>query len=57
MAHNHPSGDVTPSKSDIDYTKKIGQAAAIFGIKLLDSIIVSADGKSNSIRKNIANNN
>lgn len=56
MAHNHPSGDVTPSKSDIEYTKKIGQAASIFGIQLLDSIIVSADGRSNSIRKNVANN-
>ncbi len=40
VAHNHPSGDVTPSPDDIDMTKRIKQACDIMGIKLLDHLIV-----------------
>ncbi len=38
--HNHPSGDINPSKEDIDVTKKIIQAGILLGIPLLDHIIV-----------------
>ena len=38
--HNHPSGDVNPSKEDIMLTKKIKEISIIHGIKLLDHIIV-----------------
>ena len=40
-AHNHPSGDVTPSKQDIEITKVIKETGDIVGIPLLDHIIVS----------------
>ena len=40
LAHNHPSGDVTPSKQDIDFTRGICKAGKIMGIELVDSIIV-----------------
>jgi DNA repair protein RadC len=44
LCHNHPSGNLRPSKSDEELTCKIKQAANLFDIKLLDHIIVSAEG-------------
>ncbi|MGI5848477.1 MAG: RadC family protein [Christensenellales bacterium] len=41
IAHNHPGGNVTPSKADIDTTQDILRALNILGIELLDHIIVS----------------
>lgn len=38
--HNHPSGDSTPSKEDINITKKIKEISIIHGIKLVDHVIV-----------------
>jgi DNA repair protein RadC len=40
IGHNHPSGDTTPSREDIDSAGKIAQAGSLLGIQLLDSIIV-----------------
>jgi DNA repair protein RadC len=40
VAHNHPSGDPTPSMQDIDVTKRLLEASKILGIKLLDHVIV-----------------
>ncbi|MCI5050105.1 MAG: DNA repair protein RadC [Rickettsiales bacterium] len=41
LAHNHPSGDVTPSQADIDMTQKIIQAARAVNITVHDHVIVS----------------
>ncbi len=40
LAHNHPSGDPTPSKQDISSTKKLVQAGRIIGIEVVDHIII-----------------
>ena len=40
LAHNHPSGDPTPSAQDIDCTKNLIAAGDILGIKVVDHIIV-----------------
>ena len=40
LIHNHPSGDSTPSQADIEFTDKVGQAAKILGIQLLDHIVI-----------------
>ena len=40
LVHNHPSGDVTPSKADIDMTNEIMTAASALGIKIHDHLIV-----------------
>lgn len=40
LIHNHPSGDPTPSKQDIEFTKKVQQASEILGIQLLDHIVI-----------------
>lgn len=41
--HNHPSGDLTPSFSDIKVTKVLIEAGKILDIKLVDHIIVTED--------------
>ncbi|WP_272009056.1 RadC family protein [Roseovarius sp. ZX-A-9] len=43
LVHNHPSGDPTPSQSDIDMTRQIADAAQVMGITLHDHLIT---GKS-----------
>ena len=40
LLHNHPSGDPTPSKEDIQITDRIAQAGKLLGITLNDHIIV-----------------
>lgn len=40
LLHNHPSGDPTPSESDILLTKRIKEAGELIGIELLDHIII-----------------
>ena len=40
LIHNHPSGDITPSKNDIEFTKEVKKASEILGIKLIDHIII-----------------
>ena len=42
MVHNHPSGDVQPSKADIQITKQIMQASESVGIILHDHVIISS---------------
>ena len=44
MVHNHPSGDTTPSKPDIEMTMEIQDAGQKLGIALHDHVIVSASG-------------
>jgi DNA repair protein RadC len=44
LAHNHPSGDPTPSKADIDMTKQIVEVAAKLGVTVHDHIIFGRDG-------------
>jgi DNA repair protein RadC len=40
LAHNHPSGKVEPSREDREVTKRLGEAADVLGIEVLDHIIV-----------------
>lgn len=40
LMHNHPSGDSTPSREDIEVTKRLVEAGKIVGVEVLDHIIV-----------------
>lgn len=40
LIHNHPTGDPTPSKQDIEFTDKVEQASNILGIQLLDHVVI-----------------
>lgn len=44
IAHNHPSGDPSPSEEDIRLTTRINQCAQLMGIELIDHVIVAEDG-------------
>ncbi len=43
LTHNHPSGIPTPSKDDINITKKLMDSGKILGIDVLDHVIVGDD--------------
>jgi DNA repair protein RadC len=51
VAHNHPSNNADPSKADLDVTRRLKIAGMILGIKLVDHIIITPDGKAYSIIK------
>lgn len=38
--HNHPSGDPTPSREDVDITKRLMEAGELVGIEVLDHIVI-----------------
>ncbi|MBL7872026.1 MAG: JAB domain-containing protein [Cyclobacteriaceae bacterium] len=44
MAHNHPSGNLTPSQTDIDLTRKLKEGGRFLEIQLLDHVIVTTEG-------------
>ncbi|MGO7424800.1 JAB domain-containing protein, partial [Rhizobium ruizarguesonis] len=44
LVHNHPSGDPTPSRADIDMTKVIIDAAKALDITVHDHVIIGRDG-------------
>jgi DNA repair protein RadC len=44
LAHNHPSGDPTPSRADIDMTREIAKAAVALKIAVHDHIVVARGG-------------
>ena len=49
ICHNHPSGNLTPSKEDYQLTDQLYDAAALIGIQLLDHIIIGNNDDHNSI--------
>jgi DNA repair protein RadC len=40
LAHNHPSGDATPSSDDRQLTRRLTQAGSTLGIDLIDHLVV-----------------
>lgn len=49
ICHNHPSGNLTPSKADYQLTDQLYDAAELIGIQLLDHIIIGNNDDYNSI--------
>ncbi|HLU68098.1 MAG TPA: DNA repair protein RadC [Kofleriaceae bacterium] len=43
VAHNHPSGDSTPSEADVALTRRLRQAGALIGIPILDHVVIGSD--------------
>lgn len=50
LAHNHPSGDPTPSPEDRDLTQQLLAAGEILGIRILDHLVIG-DGRYTSLRR------
>jgi DNA repair protein RadC len=51
LMHNHPSGDPTPSESDIKVTRDLIRAGQLLKIEVLDHVIVGAGDKRTSLRE------
>ena len=49
--HNHPSGDLTPSREDLALTKRLREAGKHIGIELLDHVILSPQGTYVSLKE------
>lgn len=50
LAHNHPSGDPTPSAEDIKVTKRLIESGEILGVNVLDHLVIG-DGKYVSLKE------
>lgn len=50
VLHNHPSGDPTPSREDIQVTKRMVEAGKIVGVEVLDHMVIG-DGKYCSLKE------
>ncbi len=44
VAHNHPSGDPTPSREDLEVTARLAEVGRVVGIELLDHVILGESG-------------
>jgi DNA repair protein RadC len=44
FCHNHPSGDPTPSRQDLELTTRLRQVGELCGIAVLDHVVVASDG-------------
>lgn len=51
LFHNHPSGDTSPSKEDIQITRKLVEAGKVMDIPVLDHIITGFDGQYTSLKE------
>ena len=52
IAHNHPSGDPSPSQADIETTKRISEAGTLLEITVLDHLIIASDSSCYSFKEN-----
>lgn len=50
LAHNHPSGDPSPSREDFELTRRLCDAGKIMGIEILDNLVVG-DGRALSFKE------
>ncbi|HIS34011.1 MAG TPA: DNA repair protein RadC [Candidatus Avirikenella pullistercoris] len=53
IAHNHPSGDLTPSENDLAVTKKIKDGCSLLDIRLLDHIIIGNGQSFSFLEQNV----
>ncbi len=44
VAHNHPSGDPTPSADDLQLTRQLAEAGSLLGVRLVDHIVIASSG-------------
>jgi DNA repair protein RadC len=52
FVHNHPSGDPTPSRADIDITSRLREVGDLVGIPVLDHVIIGEQGFSSLCERN-----
>lgn len=55
VAHQHPSGDPTPSREDHAVTRRLAEAGHLLGITLIDHVVVGSEGRWVSLREDQPN--
>ncbi len=45
LFHTHPSGDPSPSKEDLAFTRRLAEGGEMLGVKLLDHMILGSAGR------------
>lgn len=53
LVHNHPSGNITPSKADKDFTDKILKVGKLINIEVIDHLVISEDNYTSFADKGI----
>lgn len=53
LAHNHPSGDSTPSPADVTTTRVLGEMGALLGVDLLDHLVIGRGGWTSLAREGL----
>lgn len=51
LSHNHPSGDPTPSREDIEVTNRLQEAGKILGIEVLYHVIIGSNSRFVSLKE------
>ena len=44
LVHNHPTGDPTPSREDVEFTRRFAKCCDLIGIQLLDHVVIGSNG-------------
>ena len=55
VAHNHPSGNLNPSRDDLSVTERLRAAGDLLGIKVLDHLIFSDESYRSMLEENELN--
>ncbi len=50
LAHNHPSGDPSPSPEDLSFTRRMAEASEVLGVKMQDHVILGDAGRWVSLK-------
>lgn len=51
LGHNHPSGDPTPSREDMEIARRLVEVGRILGIEVLDHLVIGDDGRFVSMKE------
>lgn len=51
LAHNHPSGDPTPSPLDVEVTRRLAECGRLLGIDVLDHVVIGEGGRYASFKE------
>lgn len=53
LAHNHPSGDPSPSEADYALTRRLARALEVIGVRLIDHMILARGGRESFRRRGL----
>ena len=51
LAHNHPSGDPSPSAEDLAFTRRMADAGDVVGVRMIDHLVIGDGGRYQSLRR------